>query len=99
MAAAASIEAGKEYTIMDWDHRKRFRRVKLLVTGLGAGANTIPHGLTQPNNPSAGAIPREVVFQKTSDITGYETQDADATNLYFTQTAGAGTTLSVYVTV
>jgi hypothetical protein len=97
--AAASIEAGKEYTIMTWDHRVRLRRITLLITSLAGGANTIPHGLVQPSNPSAAAVPKEVNWIKTSDITGYETQDADGTNLYYTQTAGAGTTMKAIVTV
>ena len=99
MAIGASIEQGKEYTIMDWDHRKKFRCVKFLITGLANGANTIPHGLVQPNQPNQGAVPRQVVWVPTSVVVGHETQDADATNLYFTVDSGAGTTISAYVTV
>lgn len=65
------------------------RKAKLTVTGLtAAAANTIPHGLP--------AMPGEVEYVGNSGTPGFETQAADATNLYFTTGAGQ-TSLTAYV--
>jgi hypothetical protein len=62
---------------------------KLPITGLGAGANTIPHNL--PNTPTI------VTYKATSAVVFHETQAADATNLYITVDSGAGTTIEADV--
>ena len=98
MSVAATM--GNEYTLKDWNFNRKFRRVQLLVTGLANGANTIPHGLKSPNsNPPAGVVPKEAIYVPTSAVVGHETQAADATYVYYTVDSGAGTTMSVWVTV
>ena len=81
------------------DRRQLVRRIRVDVTGLASGANTIPHGITAPNNSSVGQTPKEEIFLPTSVVVAHRTQAADATNLYYTVDSGAGTTASVYVTV
>ena len=97
MSANAAI--GKELAIMDWDYRRKYRMVRLDITGLSAGANTIPHGLSPTNSPSTGAtIQREDVLL-TSAVQVHRTQAADTTNLYYTVDSGSGTTISVWVMI
>ena len=81
------------------DRRQLVRRVRVDVTGPASGANTIPHGIVAPNNPSAGQAPKEESVLLNSNVAVHRTQAADATNLYYTVDSGTGTTISVYVTV
>jgi hypothetical protein len=81
------------------DRRQLVRRVRVDVTGLASGANTIPHGIVAPNNQAAGQTPKEEIVLLTSNVAVHRTQAADATNLYYTVDSGTGTTISVYVTV
>ena len=81
------------------DRRQLVRRVRVDVTGLASGANTISHGIVAPNNPSVGQTPKEEVVLLTSNVAVHRTQAADATNLYYTVDSGTGTTISVFVTV
>jgi hypothetical protein len=82
------------------DNLGRLRRcIRVDITGLANGANTIAHGITQPNQPSVGATPKDEFFVPTSAVTAHCTQFADATNLYYTIDAGAGTTASVFLVV
>ena len=81
------------------DRRQLVRRIRVDVSGLVSGANTIPHGIVAPNNPSAGQTPKEEVVLLTSNVAVHRTQAADATNLYYTVDSGSGTTMSVFVTV
>ena len=97
MSAAATI--GTQLSVMDWDARRKYRMVRLDITGLSAGPNVIPHGLTPTNNPASGAsIKREDVLL-TSAVQVHQTQPGDTTNLYYTVDSGAGTTVSVWVMV
>ncbi len=65
-----------------------YRMARLVIAGLtAAAANTIPHGL-----PAAPVI---VVYEATSGTPGFETSDADGTNLYFSTGAGQ-TSLKAY---
>lgn len=75
------------------------RRMRVDVTGLVAGANIIPHGITRPENPAQGALIIGEDPNTTSNVIVHRTQPADATNLYYTVDSGAGTTISVYVWV
>jgi len=81
------------------DRRRLYRRVRVDVTGLASGANTIAHGLTKRESPAQGAAPIEEQVLLTSNVAVHRTQAADATNLYYTVDSGSGTTISVYVTV
>jgi len=81
------------------DRRQLVRRIRVDITGLASGANTIPHGIVAPNNQSAGQTPKEENVLLTSNVAVHRTQAADATNLYYTVDSGTGTTISVYVTV
>jgi len=81
------------------DRRQLVRRIRVDVTGLTSGANTIPHGIVAPNNPSVGQAPKDEIALLTSNVAAHRTQAADATNLYYTVDSGSGTTISVYVTV
>ena len=81
------------------DRRRLYRRVRVDVTGLASGANTIAHGLTKRESPAQGAAPIEEQVMLTSNVAVHRTQAADATNLYYTVDSGSGTTISVYVTV
>jgi hypothetical protein len=81
------------------DRRQLVRRIRVDVTGLASGANTIPHGITAPNNPSVGQAPKEEQVLLTSNVAVHRTQPADATNLYYNVDSGSGTTVSVLVTV
>jgi hypothetical protein len=81
------------------DRRQLVRRIRVDITGLASGANTIPHGIVAPNNQSAGQTPKDEQVLLSSTVAVHRTQAADATNLYYTVDSGAGTTISVYVTV
>ena len=81
------------------DRRQLVRRIRVDVTGLVSGANTIAHGIVEPNNQSIGQTPKEEIVLLTSNVAVHRTQPADATNLYYTADSGSGTTISVYVTV
>ena len=96
MAAAATFTTLYSFRS---ERRIHLRRVRVDITGLANGANTIPHGITQQSSPSVGAVPKEEMFLPTSVVVAHRTQAADATNLYYTVDSGAGTTASVYVTV
>ena len=75
------------------------RRIRLDITGLASGANTIPHGIVAPNNQAVGQTPKDELVLLTSYVAVHRTQAADATNLYYTVDSGSGTTISVLVTV
>lgn len=94
---SASAAVGKELTLTDWDHRLRWRLIRLDITGLTAGANTIPHGLVTMQQ-GAVTIQKEEV-ELTSYVVVHKTQPGDSTNLYYTVDAQAGTTMSVWVIV
>jgi hypothetical protein len=81
---------------MDWDHRRRWRLVRLDITGLAAGANTIPHGLLNTEQDHA-SVQAEWMLP-TSTVQAYRTQPADSANLYYTVTSGTGA-LSVYIVI
>ncbi len=81
------------------DRRRLYRHIRVDITGLASGANTIPHGITERENPSLGATPVDEIALLTSDVAVHRTQAADNTNLYYTVDSGSGTTISVYVTV
>jgi len=81
------------------DRRRLYRRVRLDITGLASGANTIAHGLAKRENPAQGAVPIDEQVLLTSNVAVHRTQAADATNLYYTVDSGSGTTISVLVTV
>ena len=81
------------------DRRQLVRRIRVDITGLASGANTIPHGIVAPNNQAAGQTPKEEIVLLTSNVAVHRTQAADSTNLYYTVGSGSGTTISVYVTV
>ncbi|HMD85148.1 MAG TPA: hypothetical protein VKO18_10665 [Terriglobia bacterium] len=95
MSASATI--GKELALMDWDHRRRWRWIRLDIIGLASGANTIAHGLLSQQQGSATIQKEEVLL--TSAVAVHRTQAADSTNLYYTVDSGAGTTMSVWVIV
>jgi hypothetical protein len=80
------------------ERRQLVRRIRVDIAGLSAGANTIPHGIVAPNNPSAGQAPKDEQVLVTSSVAVHRTQAADAANLYYTVDSGIGTTISVYVT-
>ena len=96
MSAAAT--ATTLYSIRE-ERRRLYRRVRVDITGLQSGANTIAHGLTKRENSAQGAAPIEECIVPTSNVAVHRTQSADATNLYVTVDSGSGTTISVYVTV
>ena len=81
------------------DRRQLVRRIRVDVSGLASGANTIPHGIVAPNNQAVGQTPKDEMVLPTSTVSVHRTQAADATNLYYTVDSGSGTTISVYVTV
>ena len=95
---AASATTTTLYSFRE-DRRRLYRRVRVDITGLAAGANTIAHGLTRRENPAQGATPIDEQVLLTSSVAVHRTQAADATNLYYTVDSGSGTTISVYVTV
>ena len=96
--ATATIVSPDPFTFRS-ERRVHLRRMKVNITSLSNGANTVAHGLVQPNNPSLGATPKDVNYVPTSALVFHETQAADATNIYITVDSGAGTTMTVYVTV
>ena len=96
MAASATYTTLYTFRL---DRRQLVRRIRVDVTGLGSGANTIAHGIVAPNNPSVGQTPKDELVLPTSYVAVHRTQPADATNLYYTVDSGSGTTISVYVTV
>lgn len=96
MAASATYTTLYTYRL---DRRQLVRMIRVDVTGLANGANTIPHGIVAPNNQSVGQTPKDETVLLTSSVSVHRTQAADATNLYYTVDSGSGTTISVYVTV
>ncbi len=95
---AASATYTTVYSFRE-ERRRLYRRVRVDVTGLAVGANTIPHGIAKREAPSQGATPLDEQILLTSNVAAHRTQAADATNLYYTVDSGSGTTMSVYVTV
>ena len=81
------------------ERRRLYRRVRVDITGLASGANTIAHGITKREIPAQGAAPIDEQILLTSNVAVHRTQAADGTNLYYTVDSGSGTTISVYVTV
>jgi hypothetical protein len=81
------------------DRRQLVRRIRVDISGLANGANTIAHGIVAPNNSAAGQAPKEEVVLLTSNVAVHRTQAADSTNLYYTVDSGSGTSISVLVTV
>jgi hypothetical protein len=70
------------------------RALRIDVTGLAAGNNTVAHGLK--DGAGNGVAPKTVGIEPTSNGTFWEYQAADATNVYV-GVAGTGTTISIYV--
>jgi hypothetical protein len=95
---AASATYSTLYSFRE-ERRRLYRRIRIDVTGLAAGANTIPHGITRREAPPQGATPLEERVLLTSNVAVHRTQAADATNLYYTVDSGSGTTMSVFITV
>jgi hypothetical protein len=81
------------------ERRQLVRRIRVDITGLASGANTIPHSIVTPNNQAVGQTPKEEIVLLTSNVAVHRTQTADSTNLYYTVDSGSGTTISVYLTV
>jgi hypothetical protein len=81
------------------ERRRLYRRIRVDITGLVSGANTIAHGITKREAPAQGAAPIEERVLLTSNVAVHRTQAADSTNLYYTVDSGSGTTISVFVTV
>ncbi|PYV31448.1 MAG: hypothetical protein DMG22_16935 [Acidobacteria bacterium] len=71
------------------------RAVRIDVTGLASGNNTVPHGLK--DQAGNGVVPKSVGIEPTSNGTFYEYQAADATSVYVNVGVGTGTTCSIYV--
>jgi len=95
---AASATCTTLYSFRE-ERRRLYRRVRVDITGLASGANTIAHGIKKRENPAAGAPLIEEDLQPTSSVVVHQTQPGDATNLYYTVDSGAGTTVSIFVTV
>jgi hypothetical protein len=95
---AASATCTTLYSFRE-ERRRLYRRVRVDITGLTSGANTIAHGINKRESSSQGAIPIEERVLLTSNVVVHRTQAADATNLYYTVDSGTGTTISVYVTL
>jgi hypothetical protein len=81
------------------ERRRLYRRIRVDITGLASGANTVAHGITKREKSGQGAAPIEEQVLLTSNVAVHRTQAADATNLYYTVDSGSGTTISVFVTV
>ena len=81
------------------ERRRLYRRIRVDITGLQTGANTIAHGITKRESPATGAVPIDEQVVLTSNVAVHRTQPPDATNLYYTVDSGSGTTISVLVTV
>jgi hypothetical protein len=96
MAASATFTTIYQYRE---ERRRLYRRIRVDITGLASGANTIPHGITNRENAAVGATPIDEQVLLTSNVAVHRTQAADATNLYYTVDAGSGATISVYLTV
>ena len=97
MSASATISTIYQYRE---ERRRLYRRIRVDVTGLATGANTIAHGITNRENAALGATPIDEQVLLTSSVAVHRTQAADATNLYYTvDSASTGTTMSVYVTI
>jgi hypothetical protein len=94
MPATAVI--GAEFTLKEWNYNKKFRVIRLDISGLSAGDNVIPHGILVTHNQSAGAKPKKEDLLLTSAVAVHQTQLGDSTNLYYTVDSGAGTTISVW---
>jgi hypothetical protein len=88
-------------TLYSWreERRRLYRRIRVDITGLASGANTIAHGISKREAPAQGATPIEEQVLLTSNVAVHRTQAADGTNLYYTVDSGSGTTISVFVTV
>ncbi len=84
---AISVTPNYEYTRQTLTGAM-LNKAKLVVTGLAAGANTIPHGLPR--------APLNVMIEPTSAGGFHETQPADATNIYITAD-GAGASVNLIV--
>jgi hypothetical protein len=95
---AASATCTTLYTFR-LERRQLVRRIRVDITGLASGANTIPHGIVAPNNQSVGQTPKDELVMLTSAVAVHRTQAGDSTNLYYTVDSGTGTSISVYVTV
>jgi len=95
MAASATYTTLYTFRL---ERRQLVRRIRVDVSGLASGANTIPHGIVAPNNQSVGQTPKDEAVLVTSNVAVHRTQPADATNLYYTVDSGSGTTISVFVT-
>ena len=83
--------------VRDCDLGRRWRMVRLDITGLSAGANIIPHGLLTTSQDLV-TIQREDVLL-TSAVAVHQTQPGDSSNLYYTVDSGAGGTISIWVMV
>jgi hypothetical protein len=84
---AIAVTAANAYT--DRTERSvRIRHAVLQVTGLSAGNNSVPHGLSK--------TPRVVNIEPTSTGPFVEYQAADGTNIYV-NAGGAGTTCNLTV--
>ena len=96
MAASATYTTLYTFRL---DRRQLVRRIRVDITGLASGANTVAHGIVEPNNQAVGQTPKDEWVLLTSNVAVHRTQAADSTNLYYTVDSGSGTTISVYVTV
>ena len=82
------------------DRRQLVRRIRVDITGLASGANTIPHGIVAPNNQSVGQTPKEEArsahFERSraSHASGRRDQSCITPSI-----PEAGRRSSVYVTV
>lgn len=94
---SASATRGNELAYMGWDHRRRWRQIRLDIIGLANGDNVIPHGLTSQQGGAVTIQQEDVLL--TSNVQVHQTQPGDSTNLYYTVDSGAGTTVSVWVVV
>ena len=56
MAASATYTTLYTFRL---DRRQLVRRIRVDITGLASGANTIPHGIVAPNNQSVGQTPKD----------------------------------------
>lgn len=92
----ASATIGKELNFKDFDHGRRFRMMRVDITDLSAGPNTIAHGLLSQQQGNV-TVQREDVLL-TSAVQVHQMQPGDSTNLYYIVDSGAGTTISVWVT-
>jgi hypothetical protein len=94
---SVSAVIGKEMAYKDYDYGRRWRQVRLDISGLSVGANTIPHGLKTTSQGSVTIMRENVLL--TSVMACHQSSPGDATNLYYTVDSGPGTTMSVWVVV